>query len=418
MSKDVIKVVLNYKDEIRTIEIQQYAKLKQIKKKVYELFYPIKTEIDIKYNNKSLSSLLEQSLGNIFGNKAFVKFNIISLPGVNKSLKIKAIRNLSPLKIENSSHQKIKIDKFNSLLTPRIARNQLSIKVDNNAKHNEILKSNSSEKIKKENIKPKICKTELKTINYEDLNVKKNRKRKLPPIKTDNQEMINDIIEYNKCNECLKNTFSKYCRNCNSFLCLKCSNNYHLKEEHKLIVIEDNGKINISRYKEEINKNLYNCLNCFNHITIDKENDKINVEEAKNKYEKMIANLCEACEAFIDDLNEDEEEEDDFNEEEIKKELETKFNIIKDELNNENYDEKIKEIGINVFKELNIKDRIICDLMADYKCDNSSELESNKLKKFFTDIESEIDIILFELEKQIDLEKFSKLQNNENKINI
>ena len=412
MSKDVIKVVLNYKDEIRTIEIQQYAELKQIKKKAYELFYPIKTEIDIKYNNKSLSSLLEQSIGNIIGKKSFMKLNIISLPGITKSLKIKPIKKLSPLKIDSPSHKKIINDKINSLLTPRILRNQIAIKTDNKTKQNEIKKSNSSEKIKKENIEQKICKTELKTINYEDFHLKKNGKKKLPPIKIDNQEIKKDVIDDNKCSECLKKIFLDYCRNCNIFLCLKCSNNNHLKEGHKLIEIDDNEKVNISRYKEEINKNLYNCLNSFNNVNIEGENEEINIEEAKNKYEKLINNLCETCERFIENLNEEEEEEV-FNEEEIKNEIEEKLNIINDELNNENYDEDIKENGICVFKELNKKDRIIKTLINDYKCDNSAELSGNKINKFFTDIENEIDIILFDLEEQIDLEKFSNLQKKD-----
>ena len=423
--KDVIKVVLSYKDEIRTIELPKYAKLKQIKKKAYELFYPIKTEIDIKYNNKTLSSLLEQSLGNIMGNKSFVRLYIIPLPGVTRSLKIKPIKNkkLSPLKIDNPSHQKNTIDNKDSLLTPRIIKNPITIKTINKTKQNELRKSYDSEKIKnekiktEENIKQNIYKTEPKTINYEDLHLKKTGKKKLPPIKTDNQEKKNDAIGDNKCSKCLKNIISEYCKNCNSFLCLNCTNNYHFKEGHKFIEIDDNEKINISKYKVEINKNLYDSLNYFNNTTIDTENDNIDIEKSKINYETLIKNLGQACEKLIDNLNEEEEEED-FNDEEIKKEFKIKINKINDELKNENFEEKVKENGISVFKELFNRDKNINKLIKDYKCDNSSDLAVNKLQNYFKDIENEIDGILFDLEAQIDIEQLSNLQNNENIINL
>ena len=83
-----IKIVLNYKNESYSIEVQKYQKLKYVKQRAYKLFYPIKTDIDIKYNNKSLTSLLDQSIGMIFNEKSFVRLIIIPHLGVGKSIKL------------------------------------------------------------------------------------------------------------------------------------------------------------------------------------------------------------------------------------------------------------------------------------------------------------------------------------------
>ena len=77
----MIKVILNYNNESYSIDIQKYQKLMAIKKKVYQIFFPIKSDIDIKYDNKSMSSNLDKSIGILFNEKSFIKLDIVSIQG-------------------------------------------------------------------------------------------------------------------------------------------------------------------------------------------------------------------------------------------------------------------------------------------------------------------------------------------------
>lgn len=172
-----MKVVLNYNNESYTIDVQKYKQLKFIKGRAYKLFYPIKTDIDIKYNNKSLSSLLDQSIGMIFNDKSFIRLMIISIPGVSKSIKLKKTNKnkhkiLTPLNL-NNNNKSIQNENI-TISTPKT--------------HNKEIIINSSRKIEV-NKTIEITKTEMnknKNINklnyYEELNLKKNGKKKLPPI--------------------------------------------------------------------------------------------------------------------------------------------------------------------------------------------------------------------------------------------
>ena len=85
----MIKVMLNYNNGNYSINILKFEKLIAIKKKAYQLFFPIKTDIDIKYDNKSMSSFLDKSLGLIFKDKKVVKLDIVAIQGKKKSIKIK-----------------------------------------------------------------------------------------------------------------------------------------------------------------------------------------------------------------------------------------------------------------------------------------------------------------------------------------
>ena len=276
----------------------------------------------------------------------------------------------------------------------------------NKIKLNALDKNKNVENLKIEN---NIIKKEINNNLYENLNLKKNGKKKLPPLKTENNQIKkeSDIIAYNKCNECKKNNTSVYCRKCNKFLCLNCSNKNHSKEEHKLIEIETNEKININRYKEEINNDLYDSLKSFNYINLEINKENFDINTTKKNFENIINSLIDIAEGFKDKLN----EEYNFNKEDNNEKIEKELNIINEEITNIN-DSKINKEGINIIKELNIKDRKVNKLINEYKCDSNSEFVNFKIKTLFSDIEDEIDKIMFELEESIDLGKFSELKNN------
>ena len=167
---DIIKFVLNYNNKSLSVDVPKYKKLKYIKEKAYKIFYPIKTDIDIKYNNKSLSSLLEQSIGMIFNDKLFIRLMIISLPGVRKSMKIKTNKNI--LLTETNQKQ----DDDDNLI---VKNNKMEIIINNSnkLKPNIIKKNKSLEKFKTENNnnlnKNNINHNNKKLNNIKDLHLKK-----------------------------------------------------------------------------------------------------------------------------------------------------------------------------------------------------------------------------------------------------
>jgi len=406
MSSDIIKVALAYQNQTYQIQVQKYKKLKSLKEKAYKIFYPIKYELELKYNNKSLTKFLDQSIGMVFSEKSFIKIVAHPLPGVNRSLKlkpkIKIASTLSPTKNANKSIEKNNRKEIDTSVNIKeiMSRND-NISSINTHRSNTLgkLKTESNANNKSNN------KNKNKLDFYEELNLKKNGRKKLPPIKTENienEEMNNmhsnnDIIAFNNCSECLYVLTSVYCRNCNKFLCLDCSNkNHYLESKHKLIEIDDNEKINVNRYKEEINKELYSAFNSFNNCGLDNEGDTIDTEGEKKNFEKLINNLTDVAMGMKESINLDEEF---YNEDKDK--IGNELNNIKNELNNENYEEKNNDDGFKFFKELIEKDKKINNLKKEYNCNSTAEYIDNKIQKLFGDVEDEIDKVLFELEEKV-----------------
>jgi len=407
MNSDIIKVALTYQNQTYQIQVQKYKKLKSLKEKAYKIFYPIKYELELKYNNKSLTKFLDQSIGMVFSEKSFIKIVAHPLPGVNRSMKlkpkIKIASTQSPSKNTNKSIEKNNRKEIDTSVNIKeiMSRND-NISSINTHRSNTLgkLKTESNANNKSNN------KNKNKLDFYEELNLKKNGRKKLPPIKTENiekEEMNNmhsnnDIIAFNNCSECLYGLTSVYCRNCNKFLCLDCSNkNHYLESEHKLIEIDDNEKINVNRYKEEINKELYNAFNSFNNCGLDNEGDTIDTEGEKKNFEKLINNLTDVAMGMKESINLDEEF---YNEDKDK--IRDELNNIKNELNNENYEEKNNEDdGFKFFKELIDKDKKIKNLKKEYNCNSTAEYMDNKIQKLFGDVEDEIDKVLFELEEKV-----------------
>lgn len=410
MSSDIIKIALSYQNQTYQIEVQKYRKIKCLKEKAYKLFYPIKYEIELKFNNKSLTKFLDQSIGMVFSEKSFVKIVAHALPGVNRSMKLKP-----KIKIASSGSPS---SKTNNKSLEKSNRKEIDTSVNIKeimSKNDNISSINSKNYSHRTNTNLGKIKTESNTTNsknnkkkldfYEELNLKKNGKKKLPPIKTENNEnehmnskqSNNDIIAFNNCSECLYGATSEYCRNCNKFLCLDCANKNHYDEnEHKFIEIDDNERINVNRYKEVINKELYNALNSFDNSGIDSDGATIDTEGEKKNFEKLINNLTDVAIGMKESINLDEEY---YNED--KERIGDELNKIKSQLDNENYEEKNNEEGIKLFKELNAKDKNINNLIKEYNCNNTVEYMDNKIQKLFGDIEDEIDKVIFELEETV-----------------
>ena len=134
----MIKVILNYNNGSYIINIQSFEKLITLKKKVYQLFFPIKTDIDIKYENKSISKKLDTSVGILFKDKKVARLDIIAIPGRKKSLKIK----------RKKKNENVKEGQNNSFENQNIMK-EIGINANIDLKNNS--KNNSVGKIKTEN---------------------------------------------------------------------------------------------------------------------------------------------------------------------------------------------------------------------------------------------------------------------------
>ena len=74
----------------------------------------------------------------------------------------------------------------------------------------------------------------------------------------------------------------------------------------------------------------------------------------------------------------------------------------KNEINNE-LKEYNENKGIDIFRELNLKDRTINKLIKEYKCETYDEFINNKIQNLFLDIENEFDNVVFQLEESINI---------------
>jgi len=150
----MIKIMLNYNNGNYTINILKFEKLIAIKKKAYQLFFPIKSDIDIKYNNKSMSSNLDESLGLIFKDKKAVKLDIVAIPGRKKSLKIKP---------KKKNENKIEGEGQNNLQKNKNITQNLIKEISTNTSND--LKNKSVGKLKNQNNINKSLKKETNNIN-------------------------------------------------------------------------------------------------------------------------------------------------------------------------------------------------------------------------------------------------------------
>ena len=104
-----IEITLQYYKMRVTILVPKYKTVNYVKEKAYEVFYPINTDIDLKYKNRILEEFSEQSLGLIMDNRSYAKIKIIPKPGLPKIVKINPIKHKYKL---TSSYNRYKINLY------------------------------------------------------------------------------------------------------------------------------------------------------------------------------------------------------------------------------------------------------------------------------------------------------------------
>ena len=93
-----LTVILSYDNIEKIIQVKKYTKIASIKKKAFELFYPIKTDIYLQYKNINLDSFENQSIGLLIQNRTFIKILVVAIPEVKIKTKIKLLSK-SPLSL-------------------------------------------------------------------------------------------------------------------------------------------------------------------------------------------------------------------------------------------------------------------------------------------------------------------------------
>ena len=320
--KNSINLILNYHGLSIKVEFKKYKTLIDVKQKVFDLFYPIKHNINIFLNNKNLEPFVKQPIGYIFSGQSLVNLNVVdegvistpfklvnrcqdSLYSINdlitnygktkynfitkanktNSTSIENTKKLSKINFKRSTN--IKTNKSYMLNKNKLFLLKTELNMDNNIKY--ILKNLKIGKNKNLNINKNNSKKMFNSSSVDNINTKKylTGRKKLPPILQKNNSNINKSnnikIVYNKCNDCYINNISKYCRFCDKFICNNCALNkkgYHIEHKDQFIeLIKDSNKANIQLYQKIINKQLKDCLSSFNSVGKKKNNNKENNEQ-------------------------------------------------------------------------------------------------------------------------------------------
>jgi len=432
--KDSIKLILNYHGLSIVVELKKYKTLVHLKEKVFDLFYPVKHNIHIYSNNKNLESQINQPIGNIFSGKSIVSLKIIdeentqtpfklvnryqdafyrknnlvssyskryNYDNLNKSNFISKEYNKISKTSAKGNNNTLLSKKSKLFLLKSEVNNTNNKKMNNNCSMDNIMnKKYLTRRIKLPPIQPK-----NKYINIKKINSKDNIK----DIKEDNKIKINDDqkdtkIIYNKCNNCLINKISIYCRLCDMFLCNNCSYNKkspHLKHEENFIKLNqsDNSE-NINNYKKIIKKNLKTALNIFKKYDKKEDNDDdeefsydLIIDKISNNFYKLVDTITDIKNSI---KNRDESQYENSNSNEIQAICNYERDVLK-KINVYEYTSPFQP-----FLTLNNQEKNMNKKLENYGVNNDDGLEvKSKIELMFDNVENEIDQTLIEIEKII-----------------
>ena len=371
---DTITVILNYNDKNVSINVKRFKKLSYIKEKIYHLFYPIKSDIKIKYNNKDLSCFLEQSIGLIFENRTRIRLLVEQIYGSKKQLIKKVKLNSQKNLFSGKSEQ--------SIISSPITNNRYkSIKVDSLKKNNLNYNSISPISIKKK--LPPIKNKNL--LSYKLLNNNEDKKNK-----TKTRIWFSS---YKTCRECFEKDTKYYCRKCGEFICNRCFIKKHKKHLKLEININDNEYTIVDNYKNEIANKFNIAIDNLNNIENVIKNE-INVDEWQQKYNEAVNNLTKIAEEKNEEIKNNENNDKHKNTNKNKRnEFQKKIEEEIEALNNITI--SVTKDPFALFIDINKRERIID------KTIKRGKSEINNIEEMFFDIENEIDNVLFDLEEQI-----------------
>ena len=453
--KESIQLILNYEARSVIVEFKKYKTLEDVKEKIYDLFYPIKNQINIYSNNKNIEPLLDQPIGYIFAGKSIVNLKIVDMDKIESPYKlvkrfkvsniIEDVTNVynrlnfqkSPNKINISSpntNNKINDQKSKNLHklvrkpTLLLSKNNLislkselnkqdNIDIDN--KNQKLIKSNSVDNLevlnftgKRNNLKTKLPPITLKNSNNKNkhfkIDVVPNKiNLRLNSTKNNRSQSMKNIL-YNKCNNCFINKISSYCRTCDAFLCPNCSTNKKsLHQEHKESLINldlNKNPENISEYKDILILNFTKGINYFDNIEINSKKNKSKNKKEKLDYDSIITKLGENLNNLVTKANEMKNSMKEFHFDKNVNDDEEKVKEICD-----NEKKVLKNFNVNEYQSqfqpffvLNKFERNMAKYFNNYEASNDQRIYiKSQIELMFDNVENEVDNALDDIEKII-----------------
>ena len=291
VNADKIKVTIQYKTNTFSFETFKYKTLSYIKDKVYNHFYPIRSDINLVYMNKNLSGFELKPLGFFFKTLHKVTIHVKEINYNNMLLQHSSNYSLSERKISlNSSCDDVvlvntpnmKCNKTKVVMLPHINMNMNM----NTSLSNESCNSNSNSSNRRNN---------KRLFQSKSQNV-------FMKIRAHQQSTYNIDIT---CSDCFINLVSYYCRTCCKFICNDCLllTNESMSAKHyghKTFRLMNDGnkdsnnvyKRNVSMYKDKLIKELYNVKGEYENVQYkqDKEVDLVQWKEKLLSEVNMIVN--------------------------------------------------------------------------------------------------------------------------------
>ena len=453
--KESIQLILNYEARSVIVEFKKYKTLEDVKEKIYDIFYPIKNQINIYSNNKNIEPLLDQPIGYIFAGKSIVNLKIVDMDKIESPYKlvkrfkvsniIEDVTNVynrlnfqkSPNKINISSpntNNKINDQKSKNLHklvrkpTLLLSKNNLislkselnkqdNIDIDN--KNQKLIKCNSVDNLevlnftgKRNNLKTKLPPITLKNSNNKNkhfkIDVVPNKiNLRLNSTKNNRSQSMKNIL-YNKCNNCFINKISSYCRTCDAFLCPNCSTNKKsLHQEHKESLINldlNKNPENISEYKDILILNFTKGINYFDNIEINSKKNKSKNKKEKLDYDSLITKLGENLNNLVTKANEMKNSMKEFHFDKNVNDDEEKVKEICD-----NEKKVLKNFNVNEYQSqfqpffvLNKFERNMAKYFNNYEASNDQRIYiKSQIELMFDNVENEVDNALDDIEKII-----------------
>ena len=402
---DYMNIILSYNGKEKHINVGKHKQLSYIQNKIYKLFYPINSDICIKYKNIDYSSFLDEQIGFIFLKKSTIKLVITEkkessktpinhYKESNKNNVSSEVSNTETMVVNNryetsdSNGNTPNYKKYQKLKLPPISlSSNLNTNKKNNSKNNNYKTPSKLKSNKNRNISSITHKNQEKQSNFYDVNnIIKNIYK------------LKDINSFRNCGECVNEKSVYYCRSCNKFICEDCKTKKH-NGNYRIINIEKNKtktiehlliEINYDKISENIEnyKNLLKTKLMVPYGYLEFSTDESNVIQEKKWRIKFDMKIDE----LVNKANDIKEEKNDglicdINSEDI--------NSIKKYISG--YKCNGQDNPYRLFKDLCVQDKNIQN-MANTDKKNSSMVKINNM---FEEIENEIDKVLFDLEEKI-----------------
>ena len=372
-----IEVKFEYQDKIVTIKSETYRTIKEVKEKAIKQFFKIPKNVHCFYLSRDLINYENNIIGEFFNNRQKVTLKLMQ-PRKNRSKNGNKLTDKSEENIFSSVYLNTNIFSpgFNNIARfemKKIKGNSLEIK----------------ERKKKDNLVLPFIKSKKQALKQKESTYQKY-----------DMDLVNLEEEENKlCENCEKNDFSEFCRNCKEFICVNCKKNDKHKN-HLFIHLNSNLESNIKIYGNILLTDIEYFKKKNNNIN--KIDDKftnfsslLNIEDLEEKQKSLINKIREIFNKFEAVINK------------IKSEL-----IIETET-------RIKDL-INIYNENSLKINNDINQLIKQLESQTKELNIKEFKNFFekmSENEDKInninkDIIKYHLISQIN----SKIDSSFNKM--